>query len=146
MRTSVRPVHRALQTYLREAAAKTPFNQAYRQTLCTSCIRTFQANKRRRRSYGIYAATRLEQYHGHGLSRSPKNCSSTIGSVRHSRQLATVSDVPESWGPLAEYDERVHARRLRDDEHQRSMFYKTIMLNTNNLTLSSNRRTSPRST
>ena len=27
---------------------------------------------------------------------------------------------PDSRGPLDEYDERVHSRRLRDDEHQRS--------------------------
>ena len=27
---------------------------------------------------------------------------------------------PDSKGPLDEYDERVHSRRLRDDEHQRS--------------------------
>lgn len=29
--------------------------------------------------------------------------------------------VPNARGPLEEYDERVHARVLRDDEHQRSM-------------------------
>lgn len=28
------------------------------------------------------------------------------------------ADVDE-WGPLKEYDERVHSHRLRDDEHQR---------------------------
>jgi hypothetical protein len=28
--------------------------------------------------------------------------------------------VPADHGPLEEYDERVHSRRLREDEHQRS--------------------------
>ena len=37
------------------------------------------------------------------------------------RALATVRDVPENHGPLEEYDERVHSRRLRMDEHQRSL-------------------------
>jgi hypothetical protein len=31
----------------------------------------------------------------------------------------TRGAVPKSIGPLEEYDERVHSRRLRDDEHQR---------------------------
>jgi hypothetical protein len=31
----------------------------------------------------------------------------------------TRDAVPKSIGPLGEYDERVHSRRLRDDEHQR---------------------------
>jgi hypothetical protein len=31
----------------------------------------------------------------------------------------TRDAVPNSIGPLGEYDERVHSRRLRDDEHQR---------------------------
>ena len=28
---------------------------------------------------------------------------------------------PDKWGPLDEYDERVHSRSLRDDEHQRTI-------------------------
>jgi len=28
---------------------------------------------------------------------------------------------PDNWGPLNEYDERVHSRQLRDDEHQRGI-------------------------
>src|SRR5437764_15265215 len=33
----------------------------------------------------------------------------------------TCRVVPKILGPLEEYDERVHSRRLRDDEHQRCM-------------------------
>ncbi|MCJ1277308.1 Palmitoyltransferase zdhhc13 [Puttea exsequens] len=36
------------------------------------------------------------------------------------RGYATVQHSnPDMWGPLDEYDERVHSRRLRDDDHQR---------------------------
>lgn len=33
----------------------------------------------------------------------------------------TVAVDPDEWGPLDEYDERVHSHKLRDDEHQRGM-------------------------
>lgn len=35
--------------------------------------------------------------------------------------LLTCHLAPTVRGPLEEYDERVHARVLRDDEHQRGM-------------------------
>lgn len=42
----------------------------------------------------------------------------------HIRSLATVSHSnPDNWGPIQEYDERVHSRQLRDDEHQRSIVH-----------------------
>jgi hypothetical protein len=34
-------------------------------------------------------------------------------------QLLIEIAVPNVHGPLEEYDERVHSRALRDDEHQR---------------------------
>ena len=38
------------------------------------------------------------------------------------RGLATVQHTnPDNWGPLNEYDERVHSRQLREDEHQRAI-------------------------
>ena len=38
------------------------------------------------------------------------------------REFATVQHSnPENWGPLDEYDERVHSRQLREDEHQRTI-------------------------
>ena len=43
---------------------------------------------------------------------------------RRTRSLATVSHFnPDNWGPIQEYDERVHSRQLRDDEHQRSIIH-----------------------
>lgn len=35
--------------------------------------------------------------------------------------MATVTDAPRAISPLEEYDERVHSRRLRDDDHQRTV-------------------------
>ena len=41
---------------------------------------------------------------------------------RYARGFATVTHAkPHDRGPLEEYDERVYAGRLRDDEHQRSV-------------------------
>lgn len=47
------------------------------------------------------------------------------------RRLATVAhSKPHERGPLQEYEDRVYAGRLRDDEHQRSMYLSTeIYLN-----------------
>ncbi len=39
------------------------------------------------------------------------------------KALTTELANPDHWGPLDEYDERVHSRRLRDDEHQRGKFH-----------------------
>ncbi|KAL9106758.1 MAG: hypothetical protein Q9227_008257 [Pyrenula ochraceoflavens] len=51
----------------------------------------------------------------------PYKISDQVNHVRlSSRGLATVHE-GSSWGPLEEYDERVHSRRLRDDEHQRTI-------------------------
>ncbi|KAL9071359.1 MAG: hypothetical protein Q9157_005487 [Trypethelium eluteriae] len=46
-----------------------------------------------------------------------------VGATHSSaRGLATVShDKPHDRGPLQEYEERVYSRRLRDDEHQRTI-------------------------
>jgi len=35
------------------------------------------------------------------------------------QELIPPSVNPDSRGPLEEYDDRVHSRQLRDDEHQR---------------------------
>lgn len=40
----------------------------------------------------------------------------------HVKALTTGLANPDQWGPLDEYDERVHSRRLRDDEHQRGEY------------------------
>ena len=41
---------------------------------------------------------------------------------QHKRRLATVQHSnPDMWGPLDEYDSRVSAGQLRDDEHQRTI-------------------------
>ena len=75
-----------------------------------------------------------------GVGCDPRFRSSLI--FNSSRQMATVSHStyaklavqwcfsvlifglanPDAWGPLNEYDERVHSHQLREDEHQRGTF------------------------
>ena len=71
------------------------------------------------------------QHHRHGHSQlcTKVRCSSALDSNRPTARVQyrtyvmkgalTHDTVPKSIGPLEEYDERVHSRRLRDDEHQR---------------------------
>lgn len=51
------------------------------------------------------------------------NCCSQYDQTRAATELTKLLtfDIanPDHWGPLDEYDERVHSRQLRDDEHQR---------------------------
>ncbi len=52
---------------------------------------------------------------------APRLAAASLASVQKLRRQ-TITDsriAPKHHGPLDEYDERVHSRRLRDDEHQR---------------------------
>lgn len=51
------------------------------------------------------------------------HCARSLGpKSQQTRCLATVEHSnPDNWGPLNEYDERVHSRQLRDDDHQRGI-------------------------
>src|SRR5271155_3360130 len=68
--------------------------------------------------------------HGHTQLSTKVRCSSPpeLGQTGSPRSILNIfvmkgaltrDAVPKSIGPLEEYDERVHSRRLRDDEHQR---------------------------
>ena len=99
-----------------------------RRAICSECIHAFG---------GIQRPTSSKR-----TSRSSLPRCFSLAQVRKPpliRRMATVSDGtlhilhiylngelmidpvnPDSRGPLDEYDERVHSRRLREDEHQRS--------------------------
>ena len=77
---------------------------------------------------------RLRSIHvgnGRSRSKSTKNQKSPFEEKRlwvtqqkqsRRRGFATVQHSnPDNWGPLDEYDERVHSRLLREDEHQRTI-------------------------
>ena len=120
MKASVAPIPNAFQTYLRtlilDHAAVSPLGP----TICSNCLtrrRRFSHNSSRRkllqRSYTTHASrtsTLQLPARGHRLQHQHQH---------QTRQLATVTNLAKH-GPLEEYDDRVHSRKLRDDEHQRS--------------------------
>jgi len=113
MKTSIRP---GFQTYLRALISDTA-GRTGRRTLCTDCLKVLRQHRK------LLGVSR-RQLHALSLRSNPTTVQSALSPavsapVRQRRHLATVKDVIEH-GPLAEYDERVQTKRLREDEHQRS--------------------------
>ena len=114
MNTPLVPASPRLLRYLRAALQQRPNSWAGR-TLCTKCVRLA-----RQKVYGTDRRPR-ELRQTQTLHQSVRFYNQTPFRRARERAYATVSDVPANHGPLEEYDERVHSRRLRDDEHQRSI-------------------------
>jgi peroxisome-assembly ATPase len=112
MKRSIRPISRPLQTYIRAITAEARPTLPHGELLCWNCWRSIQ---QRQLSSSIQT-----QWARRRRSNGPISASSSI-TQRQRHGFATVSDAPKSISPLEEYDERVHSRRLRDDEHQRSI-------------------------
>ncbi|KAF2805758.1 mitochondrial ATPase [Mytilinidion resinicola] len=96
-RVLLRAAHRSQRTYER------------RRTLCSSCVRISRLETRR------WAPT----VPGSGLQRRtlPRVFAPTAW-----RGLATSPQRnTKSWGPVAEYNDRVESGRLKEDEHQRGI-------------------------
>ena len=135
MDSKIRPSFRVLRTLLKNpdeilypAAYLTP------RTVCVGCLRQ---GKRWASTQGPRLSIRRAS------QRSERPIRLLSNTKRHSRRLATVSNSEtrqqdgfttptthslvspkvdiEPSGPMAEYDERVHSHRLRDDEHQRGV-------------------------
>ena len=111
--------------------SKTSKRQTRQYGICAECMRTISGRTAYQRS-GAEIRKRISM-----LRQLAKPLSRIYISTRH---MATVSDgmvnhlgckvigygltnmvVPETRGPMQEYEERVHSRVLRDDEHQRGM-------------------------
>ena len=106
MQHSAPTLHRAL------LELRGPRYASPRRILCAQCIRrfAFQAEGRNRRIYNL----------GRRTTHLPEKWRGS----QQARALATVSHSnSDMWGPLEEYDERVHLRQLREDEHQRSIVH-----------------------
>ncbi|KAL3427295.1 Protein AFG1 [Phlyctema vagabunda] len=108
---------RALQQQLlRHTSAPTPHS---RRRFCTGCSRVVvqpagnRATARRSSHLNVSASA---------AGRRPLVVRPAIFVAGQRRALATVQNVnPDDRGPLQEYDARVAAGRLRDDEHQRGI-------------------------
>lgn len=119
MKRSPAPIPNSLQAYLRTLFAH-PAASLHRQAACANCLRSQRA--RASTSKGKTYTTTARDFN---INRARSNTvlqSRRIQSCgEQKRTFATVIEDPKSThGPIAEYDERVHSRRLRDDEHQRS--------------------------
>jgi len=111
MKASARPVPNAFQAYLRTFSFDPASVQPFRRSLCSTCL-----SRQRRHFHQSSRRKLLDQPYAVTASHTPKPSSRLRG--QH-RQLATVTNAA-IHGPLEEYDDRVHSRKLRDDEHQRS--------------------------
>lgn len=121
MRLPPQPTFNILQTIIREVLSQTPCPTKQIRGICTHLVRP--QNLPSRSHTRISQSRRSTKYVSPLWHRQICVKAGEVGpeSLPVHRAFATVSDVPSARGPLAEYDERVHARVLRDDEHQRSI-------------------------
>ncbi|KIX02335.1 uncharacterized protein Z518_08276 [Rhinocladiella mackenziei CBS 650.93] len=118
MKGAARPIHHAFQAYFRAIISDFAV-QPQRCTICNDCLNTL---RRQRKSSELSQRRQLHTSNKYQVPKSLHEAASRSRTVKPSqrRQLATVSDIA-AHGPLEEYDERVHARKLRDDQHQRTL-------------------------
>lgn len=124
MKPAPPPIHNSLQAYFRLL-----FRQEYavglqRRTICPSCV---QGSQRIGKRYSSTSALDKTGSYVRPITNSTRRCPSR----QHVRQLANVVE-REDYGPLKEYDDRVHSRKLREDEHQRSQCSHSICSNKTN--------------
>ena len=92
---------------------RAPAGSDFPGTLCFSCLRVL-GPKANVRGY----STRCSRQR----PKPREICPTPWPRLRSSRSLATVQHSnPDMWGPLDEYDARVRAGKLKDDEHQRGI-------------------------
>ncbi|KAH0836985.1 hypothetical protein AYO21_01712 [Fonsecaea monophora] len=120
MKPPVQPFRIAVQSYVRALLSDTAA-LPLRRTICTNCLDTLRRQRKALRS----SSRQIHVVASNGRSsRSLRQTVRVPRSVqRHQqqrRELASVTDV-STRGPLEEYDERVQTRRLREDEHQRTL-------------------------
>jgi hypothetical protein len=100
------------QRFIRLLYRNTPRRPHLRTTLCRACIRSFHG---RQRSIGsLYAIPELQKSRN---GRPPGRNMATVASAP-----TRTEDPLDYHGPIAEYDLRVRHGKLRNDEHQRSMY------------------------
>ncbi|KAK5074981.1 ATPase [Lithohypha guttulata] len=106
------PIHNAFQAYLRRVlvADQAPLTK-HRQP-DPSCNKPSR-RPQQRLSSTVTLAQRRQKQHAHG-QQAAQPC------LQRCRGFATIVD-REDYGPLKEYNERVHNGRLREDEHQRTI-------------------------
>lgn len=102
----------------------------HKRWLCLECRQKYELKTSQRQCY-IWAACKMRHLSNPARvpwapSQGARRLATVAHGIMHSSRytkcatLTEVAENPKAWGPLDEYDERVHSHRLRDDEHQRS--------------------------
>ena len=92
---------------------RAPASSDFQRTLCFSCRRAL-GPKAKVKGYSTRCSRKRPDSREIYPTSWPRLCPS--------RNLATVQHSnPDMWGPLDEYDARVRAGKLKDDEHQRGI-------------------------
>lgn len=105
------PVHNGFQSYVRFILGSDSAALSQHRRLCSSCLRVH-----RQTSKGAQVTAHSSR--ARSRHRSIPSVSSQPWQPQ-SRAFATVVD-REDYGPMKEYNDRIHSRKLREDEHQRS--------------------------
>ena len=92
---------------------RAPAGSDFHGTLCFSCLRIL-GPKAKVKGYSTRCSRKIPEPREIHPTPWPR--------LSPSRNLATVQHSnPDMWGPLDEYDARVRAGKLKDDEHQRGI-------------------------
>ena len=105
------PIYNSFQAYLRCLLSSDSAPIAQRRNVCSSCLRSSQRVATR------HCSTITRRPRDRGIGRQKSVLRPT---QQQCRGLATVLD-REDYGPLKEYNERIHSGKLRNDDHQRSL-------------------------
>ena len=146
MKATGRPILSPTRNFLLNLLVEEPARTLARRPLCRKCLHTLRSNDAHSQKIARISGTCTPTNGAvsscafwHAETRRRRPAVSQLRSLATVREgpffqllqnssmwtLDTVKDplmhvaVPKSSGPLEEYDERVHSRRLRDDEHQR---------------------------
>lgn len=113
MRRTPQPLQNEFQNYLRLLLRHDTTLRTSHSLPSVCCLHAGVRTGRRHRSTCLPNRSRSR------VSQLGERHSICCSSRQQTRTLATVLE-REDYGPLKEYDERVHSRKLREDEHQRS--------------------------
>ena len=125
------PMKLAQSVHLKRTVSSACTFPTSRRYLCSQCFEYF----RKQNPSGPHPGWNLRQSRArgrhsvlHALLLGQRRRLATVSHGEYVRNLILRSYVligfpenPDAWGPLNEYDERVHSHRLREDEHQRGI-------------------------
>jgi len=113
MKRAPSPMHNAFQSYVRFILGSNPAALSRHRRLCSSCLKAPRRTSKRAHVTAHTSRARPKHQLAPSVPSQPWQ--------PRSRAFATVVD-REEYGPMKEYNDRIHSRKLREDEHQRSQY------------------------